>query len=244
MSTFYKFKSTKIANDYESLIRDIYFAPLHILNDPFEGKFSLNQSNSNQEREVSNRLSRRLVCCLSGNSDNPHFIEDNHLMWTHYADQHRGICIEYDESILNGFSHYTKVKNIQQDVWGEIKYVGSMHDSITNGDDLDRGCADILFSKHFHFKGENEIRIVRHVTLNDINETHQIKNVVSSIKAIYLGVRISDEDKLAIINLAKKLNVKCYQMSLKSCSYELQYDVITEDNLRYVDPITCRLINR
>jgi len=44
------------------------------------------------------------------------FTEDNHnlLMWTHYADQHMGICLEYDfidEGILRTFTQPVCYKN-------------------------------------------------------------------------------------------------------------------------------------
>ena len=100
---FYKFRKCD-DRYFESLRKGtIYFSSLQDLNDPFEGKFSLGETCViDANNRLQNKMNRRLVFSMAEDFGNENFVKDNHLMWTHYADQHRGFCIEYNENILMG----------------------------------------------------------------------------------------------------------------------------------------------
>ena len=59
---------------------------------------------------------------MSEDFGDSNFIKDNHLMWTHYAEEHKGFCIEYNDNILSGFKDYELVRNIQENIWVRMYY--------------------------------------------------------------------------------------------------------------------------
>ena len=190
---FYKFRSCNELN-FEGLEKEsIYFSPLNKLNDIFEGRYDIDEKISD---EFIGKLSRRLVCCLAKGDES--IIHNNHYMWTHYADEHKGFCIEYNAHVLNGFKPYSLRDNyIQQNVWMPIKYTDSYAESIRVGDNLDVKLADLIRHKNTSFEHEQEIRLVLHA----IDPTDNKREVKKSINAIYLGCKISVENKMKLILL-------------------------------------------
>ena len=234
---YFKFRSCNEQNFNALEKQSIYFSPLYNLNDVFEGRYVIDEKITDR---FDKKLERRLICCFSKGDEK--FIHDNHYMWTHYADEHKGFCIEYNDRILNGFKQYkTADNNIQENVWMSIKYTDSYSEPIQQGDNLDIKLADLISHKNISFEHENEIRLVLHTT----DPMDNMRSVKGCINAIYLGCRISVENKLKLIYLASKLNVKCYQMCLGSASYVLDKFLININysDLRMVDPKTCQLIS-
>ena len=93
---------------------ELFFAPVIHLNDPFDSKLDIdhvliNYFNSGKlsrtefidlllEFEPYKRFMKR-TCVLSLSAN-----RDNILMWSHYADHHKGICLGFDkEKISRGF---------------------------------------------------------------------------------------------------------------------------------------------
>lgn len=62
-----------------------WFSNYAELNDPFEGVY-VNKSN---EYAIDQVIKRFHACCFSE-------INDSLLLWAHYAENHKGICLEYD----------------------------------------------------------------------------------------------------------------------------------------------------
>ena len=240
---FYKFRKCT-ENNFSALEEQtIYFSSLQKLNDPFEGKFSLGETFiHNADGHLQNKMNRRIVFSMSEDFGDSNFIKDNHLMWTHYAEEHKGFCIEYNDNILSGFKDYELVRNIQENIWVRMYYNESMVDEILEKDDLDRRVAEILRNKNIAFKHEQEVRLIRHV-VGSVENKIKINNAIS---AIYLGCRISCDDKMKLLSICYKLGIKCFQMSLEKSSYTLRCDEILFDQfeMREVDPITCRLVRK
>jgi hypothetical protein len=127
------------------------------------------------------------VCCFTKNNDNL-------LMWSYYADSHKGICIEFD-SKKEPFSKAFKV-NYQD----EIPKINS----------------DLLFSETYNmesvnkflcFKSENwehedELRIFH----NESNKSYNYS--VDSIKSIYFGLKTNSSDIEIICSILKSQNQK------------------------------------
>lgn len=129
---------------------------------------------------------------------------NNILMWSHYADSHRGICIEYS---MNDFSSNRDESIIAQFV--KVNYEPCNVE--LNGSrflDYKQGFLD----KHKDWKYENEVRLVY---FNPNNEESHIGLPLSNgskIAAIYFGLRCSDKDKKLIKTILKDQNIRFYQM--------------------------------
>ncbi|MBQ6752320.1 MAG: DUF2971 domain-containing protein [Clostridia bacterium] len=137
----------------------------------------------------------------------------NRLMWSHYADSHKGICIEYDLSSFIAETTLLPVvysSNRPQLPW---KYVISL-----TGDSTEKATKALfstLFTKDEIWQYENEWRII----IQKSNEP----NIEVPITAIYIGARINPKNKAKILKIAKKNNIPVKQMKLDRGKYDLLF---------------------
>lgn len=127
--------------------------------------------------------------------DQPEYL--NELMWAHYADSHKGICIKYHfpNSISitgaedpNRFSYFQDVRYSNEDI---SKYSAQ--------DTIDLYSAFFLKGKQWEY--ENELRFLYFDTNGKEGyDTIKIKNC---IEAIYFGLKCSKEDKFTIMNILR-----------------------------------------
>lgn len=88
----YKYRSlSKIERILEIIIdRKLYGALYTEMNDPMEGYFQYSPDvDRNLVRNIMDSKNKRYICSLSRKSDIG-------LMWTHYADENKGCCIEVE----------------------------------------------------------------------------------------------------------------------------------------------------
>ena len=89
MEHYYKFRSlNNIRHFLDILVNNrLYTARYDELNDPMEGAYLINGYNENIIRLLKTRKYKTRICSLS--KDYRHT-----LLWTHYAEGHKGCCIE------------------------------------------------------------------------------------------------------------------------------------------------------
>lgn len=106
------------------------------------------------ERELRSGYERG-VCCLSRKWDSV-------LMWSHYSDQHRGLCIEYDASPMKADDlkqvHYGMSREIPASVLFKLFIAGDA----TVRPEVDRAA---LLTKSREWKYEREVRVLSSVGL-------------------------------------------------------------------------------
>lgn len=210
--SYYKFRG---CNDLSlSMLRhqEIYFASLHELNDPFEGQFQIDDKVGDSFEQ---RLNHRRVYCVAHGDRS--FVENAELMWTHYADSHCGFCIEYNESLLDGFKECVEPADIQQNVWLKANYSLSATESMIISDNGDKVLADVLRTKKRDYSYENEVRLVIHT--NDALDS--VRSVKGAVSAIYLGCRMDDVNKKTLKGIAEMLGVPCYKVERDKESFNL-----------------------
>lgn len=134
------------------------------------------------------------------------------LLWSHYANSHKGFCIEYDLDILlnNGMENlvlsfpviYSK-KPPSIGCWEIIR------------SDQNNTIKKFAFYKSKRWEYEQEHRLV---TTKMGSNFYNCK----ALKSIYFGLRISDTHKSDIITLLKERGVDFYQIKLEKNSYSLK----------------------
>jgi hypothetical protein len=134
------------------------------------------------------------------------------LMWSHYADQHRGICIEYNTSGYRQFGiypiSYTSNRNIE--IIDIIKWKNE------NDQDSKLYVRDaFFFRKSAYWKDENEFRMIK--------EIHGELDLDLPISAIYCGYKCEDDVLLAAL-LAKRHDVKLFKVKASDNSFKLDRD--------------------
>ena len=214
---YYKFQSSSFLNILALSNCQLVFGGLNRFNDVFDGHVVFrNDNDAHKEyfnsviKDYEDKLDRRRFYCLAS-SDNVNFIENAHLMWAHYAEGHKGFCVEFNEEILSNFplletgksNSSIKIKYPENFRYPEL-YVdnkGMLSETIDNI------LSKAVSTKHKQWEYEQEIRLISKVDSCYLVEP-------SAIEAIYLGVKIKDETKQELLKVACKLGIKCYQMSI------------------------------
>lgn len=149
---------------------------------------------------------------------------DDMLMWSHYAEKHTGICVEYDFSKL-----FTSVPNslllpVSYTSTRPLLELGKLC-SVQNGDLVQKEnymkdlLSDILkatITKSLIWNYEHEWRHI--VFTKDVTER---KAKVPIISSIITGINISPENEKKIQELAQKKQIPVYKTKLKSDRYEM-----------------------
>ena len=136
----------------------------------------------------------------------------NKLMWSHYADSHTGFCIEYDFNNIKWENLlvyplpvlYSKERPlIPYYIWG--------------GKDIEKAKKELmigLLTKDIVWSYENEWRYI-------ISKQDKTELVMPPISCIYLGANIENDNKIKIMNIAKKFNIPVKQMKIDRGKYAL-----------------------
>ncbi len=172
------------------------------------------------------------------------------LMWSHYAKDHSGFCVQYDFKSLGNNSHLTrslfpifytnKIFTIDSYIHNTQPQFLDVHSSYMNGINLNNilegtelkivernNETNNMFQTYAalnKFKGwqyEKEWRYVLYCH----NDSEYPYITVPKPKAIYLGTKSNNIN--AVLEVAKNKNIDVYQMSMKSSDYALEAKLIS-----------------
>lgn len=141
-------------------------------------------------------ISRTGVCCFSEK-------KNNILMWSHYANRHKGICIGFNyKKLVDMLIHFNVKNNVLTYINKVIykKYYPSL--SGYKNDEM----IDLLFIKSSNWKYEKEWRIIY-----SEGDDKKIGLPVNVISGIYLGLKIDPKNEDII---KKALSLKKYRIDL------------------------------
>ncbi|ANQ21405.1 hypothetical protein BA893_06885 [Vibrio natriegens] len=149
-------------------------------------------------------MKKRGVLSLSSKYDSP-------LMWSHYADEHRGVCIEFDMDSavrIPKAIDYDSVRGISAKL---------IHDYFVDGSEsaLEKIESQYFFNKAGEWRYESEWRLVSH-KLGD-------NPAPFKISAIYFGMRCDNWVIASIIKLLyqHESGIKFYKMFPDLSSFDL-----------------------
>lgn len=145
-------------------------------------------------KSVESNLKTHNICCFSEN-------KDNILMWSHYANNHKGFCIEYryiDIAKSNVFLCPVLYKD-------SIPY-------------LDDGIAKIIYTKANNWEYECEWRIYEN---SKEEEVYFIETPVPL--AIYIGCRASLELYMECVEYCKENSISLYIAEKNKFKYKLDF---------------------
>jgi tetratricopeptide (TPR) repeat protein len=157
--------------DYQVLSiinHEVYFCDSTTLNDPLECCLMKTSEWFNYCLEQG-EIKPRILALMSD--------PENKLMYSHYAESHKGLCVEYDIDI----------KNLPEKVsYGKVKY--------ENGKNSVENIRDLYMLKNKEWKYEDEFRLVRF----DNEEFMDVE-----IKSITFGYKCIEDHKKIIITIFK-----------------------------------------
>ncbi|PFP09388.1 hypothetical protein COJ90_21020 [Priestia megaterium] len=146
---------------------------------------------------------------------------DSMLMWSHYTDNHKGFCLEYE---------FMKPENIEvepifKEALNPVIYSDEMFDmsdyilyaAETKQPWSQRVAAHPVIRKSKEWEYEKEWRLVQFH--QDRKEGYPVR--FFKPKAIYLGAKISEEHKDKLMLLADYKHIDVYQMKIKPNAFKL-----------------------
>lgn len=153
---------------------------------------------------------------------------ENLVMWSHYADEHKGLCLCYD--FADGFTEREGESiTFKKIIYADINQKTSI--------DIPSIKSDLgLYTKHSLWSYENEVRLISYRPGNDdgighISLDHEVSNALqessSRIKSIYFGIRCPDSTVRTVTTLLRSRGISFYRMrSSISDIYKLYHDPI------------------
>ena len=170
---YYKFISLeKLERFLDYLAHNyLYGAKPKELNDPFEGRFNLKGLSKETKNNIYKKLNRTRICSMFKGKDDQDFPND-FLMWSHYANSHKGCCFEF--TLTNQYNKGWTTKGI---IYGVQMPAPK--------DDSDNSIYDILSHKTLDWKNENEVRAIKIYEEGKEGNSHfyHIK-----LRAVYFGL--------------------------------------------------------
>ena len=140
----------------------------------------------------------------------------NRLMWSHYADSHRGFCIEYDFNSLK--DEVLPFPIIYSESRPLIPWKAAIDHTSESNEQAIKDLTLGLLTKDQAWKYENEWRVL----LPAANPP----DLKVPITAIYLGAHISSENKAIILEIANNHKIPVKQMKTDRGAYELHAEDI------------------
>ena len=120
----------------------------------------------------------------------------NELMWAHYANNHKGVCIKYH--FHNDMTKFADTSKSQIAYFRDIKYTSNI-DKYRKTESI--ALCDAFFVKGKAWEYENELRLL----LYDLNGSGKYVSVDAkqSIAAVYFGLKCPKRTRSRIINILK-----------------------------------------
>ena len=178
---------------------------------------------SEQKKILMDNLKYRYgVCSLTTKNDNL-------VMWSHYADSHKGVCLGFNVRSLVNKSYFYLNKEIillcySVDYYGEypnleFRFILDKHNTTISLIDF-KEMVKPLLSKSNHWQYEEEYRIL---SLNMNN--YSIEYDPSELISLYLGYRMETEQKEEIVKLMKNKfpRTVIYQSIIKDREFGLEF---------------------
>lgn len=179
-------------------------------NDPFEFLIIYNELEElldlDSWNDILSELPKRMksqwrVGCLADTNK-------NHLMWSHYANNHEGFCLEYD--LYDLFE--------MKELLLPVKY----EERISKGSINSGISMEFMFRKSNVWEYEGEWRIVKQAQ-DDIS----YMNIdVPKVKAIYMGCKINNELKDTLIEICKFRKIKLFESKICLNKYDIIFKEI------------------
>lgn len=224
----FKYRSLSSINTYKIFVnKKLYFSTPKDFNDPFDCKInavisdeddfalSLAKYGSNEGvmpaiengYDINNTIDKVLnskgICSFSKK-------KDNILMWSHYADSHRGICLEFDITEDYDFFVFPII----------IKYERG-YPKIDVSETRGNVGKELLTTKYEGWQYEQEVRIYK-----EAYREYEFKP--TSLKAIYFGCKVEDSERKNLYEFIRGIecfgHVEFYKGKVSESEYKIDFN--------------------
>jgi hypothetical protein len=159
------------------------------------------------EQEQRNTIAQMItLASFAGN-------KENNLMWSHYTDNHRGMCVEYHHSL---FDFLRSQKGFF--VSAKVNY-SEKPPTVDNSEAIQEKIKKMIFNKQIEWKYEQEFRVVFQ---SDI-DTDFIPIDNKLIKSVYIGAKTSTDVEKHIVETCKRNGIKVWYGITLGDSYKVKF---------------------
>lgn len=222
--------------------QQIHLSPNGAFNDLYEG-LPRNVSGPISPADVGKLGDLAYITCMTETNQNT-------LMWSHYADSNRGVCVEYDLKLLSRplfditihlfpviyTSERLLFKNLSSLLTDhmELKFDISQN-AVYSGEECLDDILPLFLSKGKCWEYEQEWRIIYTLKqMYDIDDQTLYNGTIPfpCISGVYLGYRIDSEVRENIIEICQRLTEKegrkisAYQAKLSERGYDILFEQI------------------
>jgi Protein of unknown function (DUF2971) len=190
-----------------------WYSRYDCLNDPFEGSYV----NRTDEPVFDQLIESLRVLCFSHTNENL-------LLWAHYADNHRGICLEYGftDDVHRGQCFPVNYSGIQPVLERVERYPASVPAAGSLSIHKDRE-ANVFLTKSQDWSYEQEYRLLS--LTEDPGARGERRPIPADLTAVYFGLRTSPQ----VISVVERLldhrpSVVFRQASLSPGEYRLKFE--------------------
>ena len=196
-------------------------------NDPNVEKYYMRRLGSEIKQLVDAEMDSRGILSLAERWDCP-------LMWSHYADEHRGLCIEYDMND-NACSH---IKPVDYRRPRSIKITELMEWKLNKSAEAEQNVLDTyFFTKSPQWRYEKEWR--------DIHPSNGVKQAPFRISGVYFGLRCDAAVRTSIVKLFANSdsNIAFYDLYPLEDSFRLKRRLVDTDEVKACGVQTSALLD-
>lgn len=161
-----------------------------------------------------NTYSSNRICCFTTD-------KENLLFWAHYANSHKGFCVEFDATVLP-ISYAYKVKYAEE--YPELQY------PLPKGNQA--FIPALTKSKHWQYEQEFRTVFIPDAESQPRNDGKSLILRGSEIKSVYLGARISEAHQELLLSCVTNgiFNPCLYSASLSRSSFSLEFKRNSENH--------------
>jgi hypothetical protein len=143
---------------------------------------------------------------------------DSILMWSHYANYHKGFCIGFNLEKLNKTSAIN-LGIVDYPPNNDFPRISPLEDNII-------AFIQTTFSKSKEWGYEDEYRLVKVYDNAPSKEDRKITITDECIAEIIIGISADNETKKELVEIANAKNIKIYQAKKVPRKYEIDREII------------------
>lgn len=161
-------------------------------------------------KAIRKAFSELRICCFTEG-------KENLLLWSHYANSHKGFCVEYDATIPP-FSYAYKVQ--YKNEYPEVLY--------PRPTDAAAFTPALVKSKIWNYEKEFRIIFTPEVDIQPPNDGKSLLLAGHEMKNIYLGSEIQNKEKDTLLKLVErsKFNPRIWETKISESSFSLEFTQI------------------
>ncbi|MDP1558509.1 MAG: DUF2971 domain-containing protein [Nitrosomonas sp.] len=213
LNSLYKYHSLTAYSLASLTNNTIWLAKPSSFNDPFDCAFFIDDRSENMETVNSCQVGTRDViqnlgiCSFSE-------VPDNILMWSHYANHHKGFCVEYD------FSEGTHLRLHARKVSYKDELPILKPSDIKPNMEQDK-IYSLWLEKAKCWSYEKEWRVI-------MGEGNKSCRALSAVISVTFGARMPESDRLMVSQALKhESDIKFMQANLRDDRYEIEISDIS-----------------